>query len=406
MAKIARQPSDLELNKSMRILYVAYSFPPVNIVAAQRALFQARYMAEAGAEVTVICAEQTRKRDDASLLGYLKDVPGLAIHRITPWGREGEQCQKGFKPSAKGWLWVLRCFLLARKLLHKQTFDLVYTTYGPKYPHLAGRLIHDILKLTWVAEYRDPWNGSDHKGIKNTVFSLWFERWLLKPVPLLVTVSHGFQQTLEKVHGKNRRYAVIYNGFDPDAYTRAAQSSSLQPKQVGESLRLILAGTVYPFQHDGLQLLLLSLQGRTDVQFEYYGASTALVQGLIEEAGVQLVATAAGQVPHEVIVGRLLQADAAVLPVSPVFVGQLPVKFYDYLAARKPVLMLNGAGTEIEGLLQQTQSGCNAETVKQVTAWLDVMQAGLEEYTFEGAEFFTRKNQAECLLGLLKDYVA
>lgn len=80
----------------MKILYLAYSFPPVNIVAAQRALFQARYMAEAGAEVTVICAEQTRKRDDPSLLEYLKNTPRLTVYRIS-----GDRPLYSKKPSTR-----------------------------------------------------------------------------------------------------------------------------------------------------------------------------------------------------------------------------------------------------------------------------------------------------------------
>src|SRR5690554_5139908 len=247
----------------MKILYLAYSFPPVNIVAAQRALFQARYMAEAGAEVTVICAEQTRKRDDPSLLEYLKNTPRLTVYRISPWGSssQADGVSEGFKPSAKGWLWVFRTYLLVRKLFRQQSFDLVFTTFGPKYPHFAGRLIHERYKLPWVAEYRDPWHGSHHKGDRDSAWSIGFERWLMQPVSLLVTVSIGFQKTLEQVHGLNRAYAVVYNGFDPEVYDSVV--STALARKGSDTLRLILAGTVYPFQQEGLFLLLQAIKGRS-----------------------------------------------------------------------------------------------------------------------------------------------
>ncbi|MBE0471943.1 MAG: glycosyltransferase [Methyloprofundus sp.] len=389
----------------MKILYIAYAFPPVNIVSAQRAMFQARYLAEAGAEVTVICAEQTRNRDDDSLLKYMKNTPHLTIHRITPWGRKDEFGDGGFKPSAKGFLWVFRVLLLVRKLLRTKSFDLVYTTFGPKYPHMTGRIIHSAYKLQWVAEYRDPWNGSEHNASKYSSLSFEFERWLMKPALLIVAVSLGLKQLLQKIHGNRRQYAVVYNGFEPGAYGRSVPVPSSQPSQHASVIHLILAGTVYPFQREALQLLLRGLQGRDDVTFSYYGASAPLVQSLVNAETLQSICRINDQVSHEHIVEALLQADVAVLPISRTFVGQLPVKFYDYLAARKPVLMLKGAGTEIEELMNKTHSGFNAETVADISTWLDEVQVGKLSYSFSGADFFTRENQAKCLLRIMNESI-
>ncbi|MCH8532901.1 MAG: glycosyltransferase [Saccharospirillum sp.] len=395
----------VELDR-MNILYLAYAFPPVNIVASHRALFQAVYMAKAGATVTVVCAEQSSKRDDPELLQYLQGVPGLTVHYIQPWGVKGSSKAGKFKPSAKSWLWVLRVAKLVSRLMRTQRFDVVYSTYGPKYPHLAGRLIHGLHRIPWVVEYRDPWHGGRKSKNGNTGFGVAFERWLLKPVELIIAVSKGFSEILESIHGKTRKYEIVYNGYESTAVSRANTTESTSLAVNPDAFKVILLGTLYPFQLPSLEVLLKAMQRVPGVTFHYFGSSTDNVKRLIDQYNMSSNAVVHGLVPHEVVIKEVKSANVAFLPASTAFKGILPVKFYDYLGTRTPVLMVGGDKAELESIVNETDSGVNIDASDDVAEWLRQMINGEIQYSFKGSEFYTRKNQAEQLLQHLKTYVS
>ena len=391
---------------TMNILYLAYAFPPVNIVASHRALFQAVYMAKAGATVTVVCAEQSSKRDDPELLRYLQGVPGLTVHNIQPWGTKGSSKTGKFKPSAKSGFWVLRVAKLVSRLMRTQRFDVVYSTYGPKYPHLAGRLIHALHKIPWVVEFRDPWHGGRKNRQESSTFGVAFERWLLKPVELFVSVSSGFSEILASIHGKSRQYEVVYNGFESTAVEHTRPDMPIASKPDQGSFKVILVGTLYPFQLPSLEILLQAMQRVPEVTFHYYGSSTENAQQMIDRYALSLRSVLHGLVPHKEVIQQVKGANVAFLPGSTEFKGIIPVKFYDYLGTRTPVLMINGAKTELESIIQNTDSGVNIDTIEEVTEWLTRLSSGKISYSFKGADFYTRKNQAEQLLQHLKTYVS
>ena len=386
----------------MNILYLAYAFPPVNIVASHRALFLAVYMAKAGARVTVLCARQSSKRDDDALLDYLKDAPNLTVHWISPWGASEQQGRPGFKPSAKGLLWVARARRLAIKLARQAPFDVIYSTYGPEYPHFVGRLLAPRLKRPWVAEFRDPWHGGRKHPRSSDGLGVWFERRVLKPAAIMVAVSEGFRDILQRLHGQHRQYAVVYNGFDASAVSNARQRQTSERERQQPGVTVILVGTLYPFQHPSLAVLLQAIQAVPEARFVYYGSSTQNVVELVQQYGVMAQANINGLVPHHEVVQRVLQADAAFLPASTEFAGIIPVKYYDYLGSRTPVLMIGGAGTELEGIMKQTDSGTNLHDVGSVKAWLQQMSTQALSYSFHGADFYSRQSQAERLLALLR----
>jgi hypothetical protein len=381
----------------VKILYLAYAFAPTNIVSAQRAVFQAKYLAEAGAEVVVMCATQSGRREDPSLLSHLEGVRDLTIYQITPW----RCCGLEFKPAGKGWLWLWRVQRQARRLLTSGRFDLIYSTYGPKYPHLAAAWLSHSRGVPWVAEYRDPWSGNANKRREAGYWQRRFERWLLRPALALVTVSEGFRETLRAVHGDERPIAIVYNGYEQSV--DSGQLKAACTELATPPLRLVLAGTVYEAQFRGLDLLFAALAGRDDVVFEYFGSSWRWVQRLIETYQLERLAWAIPPVPHSEAVAKLRDCDVAVLPVSPVFKGQLPVKFYDYLAARRPVLMIGGEGSEIATIMMQTDSGRNAQSVPEIQSVLDALVRGSLTFSFRDQGRYSRRQQAGLLLAFLTD---
>lgn len=389
----------------MNILYLAYAFPPVNIVAAHRALFMAIYMAKAGANVTVICARQSNKRDDAALMEYLSDAPNLSVHWVAPWGADEQKGLPGFKPSAKGLLWVARARRLAIQLEKQSTFDVIYSTYGPEYPHLVARLLSRRLRLPWVAEFRDPWHGGRKHPSTSCGLGVRFERTVLKPAAMLVAVSEGFQNILQQLHGKHRRYEVVYNGYEAGAMSQSGRGRKLEREVQKRGVTVILVGTLYPFQHPSLSVLLEALQSVPLARFVYYGSSTQNVSDLVQQHGLMAQAEVNGLVPHHEVVHQIQQADAAFLPASTEFAGIIPVKYYDYLGSRTPVLMIGGPGTELEQIMKQTDSGASLNNSESVRQWLQQMSTQTLTYSFNGAEFYSRQTQAERLLALLENLV-
>lgn len=96
------------------------------------------------------------------------------------------------------------------------------------------------------------------------------------------------------------------------------------------------------------------------------GARLAFAGGLraedvepIRAAGIEDRVDRVGFVPYRDGLGTLRAAHALALIVPPSVELQIPGKFYDYLAARRPILALS-ANREVDAILAETGSGLSA----------------------------------------------
>jgi hypothetical protein len=172
----------------LRLLVVAYYFPPAGGAGVQRALKWVKYLPAHGIDPVVLTVRAgAYPQLDPTLAA---EVPaGVSVHRTPapdPFGLYGRLTRAdrdrivatrtddvgsggGVAEGAARWLranvflpdarvgWVPFAAWRGARLSRQRGIDALLTTGPPHSAHLAGLAIRRAGRLPWVADFRDPW---------------------------------------------------------------------------------------------------------------------------------------------------------------------------------------------------------------------------------------------------------
>ncbi len=412
----------------MRILIVSYYFPPYMNVGGLRALSWARVFHDAGHDVTVIHGDGQEADSCAYFPQDLgRDVKALSIHnpRMGKAGgnagapdrgkkflaRLGNRARKALKP----WIPMLDLFgtwalaagaTLEAEIAKEGAYDAIVSTSFPLSAHRIARRIKDVHGGIWIADFRDFFGQFESTKLAGLSPRTWrlksFARLVGKEADLVTTVSGELEELLHGFMPK-ARIDVYFNGYfeehlpkDPPAairrrilYTGSYNAKEFTIQPLIEALG-ILAG-------QGYELPVLTFAG-----------------GRIESLATQL--EAAG-LPHEFLPSLpnrdilRLQAESAILLLCDAMSGPgvLLTKTFEYLAARRPILVITKRGSELattlfakpsSSYLLSTEPGEIAEFIRRK------LEGGQEDFLApEIVRQYSREAQAERLLGTIAEMV-
>ncbi|RKZ18719.1 hypothetical protein DRQ50_03610, partial [bacterium] len=261
------------------LLIIAYAFPPNSAVGSMRPLRVTKSLAGRGSwRTTVISVRREARRRDDDLLQEVP--PGTEIHRVRTFEplRLLEQRRAATAPPASGngtpgtvastpppaqgglrawirdflstpdteWFWVLPVVLRAVRLHLQQPFDAVMVTSPPWSAQFAGRALASLLRIPWIADYRDPWADID-RGHRTATFENWnrkLEDAVLPHASAVVSTSATYSRLLRQRFADldPGRFVTIHNGFD---------ETKIQPRSLPGHRRLTIVhlGTIYEIWH-------------------------------------------------------------------------------------------------------------------------------------------------------------
>ena len=278
-----------------------------------------------------------------------------------------------FPDTNRGWISIAT--ESARKTLAEQSFDLVLTTSPPPSAHVAGRRIKAAAGLPWVADLRDLWSDdrfSTAPGWRRRIDRRHEQRTLGK-ADALVTVSEPLAEELRILHPDVPTHTVL-NGFDPDLVNPGAPLPD-----------------VFTITHTGTYH-----QGRRDPSLLFEAAGNLIRRGLLprdrfrirlfvkHEPWLELMAERHGvaDIVEAVPWGSFEDAIRAqrrshVLLLlhwgGPREAGVVTAKVFEYLAARRPILVLGGGPGTLRDLLKDTGGGLQINAVDrledQLSSW-------------------------------------
>jgi glycosyltransferase involved in cell wall biosynthesis len=440
----------------MKILMICYAYPPMGMVGVIRPVKFAKYLPEFGWQPTVLTVEERAGKFPCKK--EMGDLPDVTVIR-TPYvdvidsfksklsffrgsNRAGEFSGGGESPSpaidgngqAKeaGALkrliyemltipdeqvgWCGPALAAARQLMRGEKFDAIYSTSPPETAHLIARTLKNEFGVPWVADLRDLWS-LDHfrqRGKLKLFILDKMERQVFRDADALITVSERWRNELARLHGSRKKPILcIPHGFDEDDYPTT-------PEESAEVFRLIYTGTIdKEFQDPAVLLKAVAslLQEKLiepqhfQIHFHAYGNHMPDFDALSREYGLQdIVKRCAVLEYHECL--RAQQSAGALLVIqwnSEKGKGNPPLKFYDYLGARRPVLVV-GSGEGILGdMIQETGAGRIANSEEQIRnlllAWYrEFLRTGRLEFSGNemGLKRYTRRLQTAKLAALLE----
>ena len=263
-----------------------------------------------------------------------------------------------FIPDARiGWVKPSVTFL--KRYLSENDIDCIITTGPPHSLHLIGMQLQEATKLPWIVDFRDPWttihyheslrltniSEKKHKRLESEV--------LLKADHILVT-SPSTQKEFTALTQKP--ITIITNGYEPikgitsslDTSFSIAHIGSLLTERNPELLWRVLSEIAADNKAFGKDLQ-ITLAGTVSEEVLASIASYGLTKSTVLKGYVNH--KEAIQMQHNAQVLLLLEIDSKATKAI------IPGKLFEYLNARRPILAIGPAGSDMEVIIANTNSG-------------------------------------------------
>ncbi|HXW51068.1 MAG TPA: glycosyltransferase [Candidatus Acidoferrales bacterium] len=352
-----------------KLLLVAYHFPPEPTAAAVRLGQVASNLPKFGWEVSVL----SRPREDP--------VPAARVIR-THKAPQGWLSARQWYHALDGGLpfkWLVRLALnissfpdqsiwwvpvaINAALRSGERYDAVMTSYFPSAGHFIGWHLSNKWRVPWIADYQDLWSGNGIARSKSLRSRLGrhVERLAARHAAAITCCKPSFAQALRRIHGAQAPYIkTIPFACDVDAWRSVPDTA---PSEFG----ICYAGSFYS-GHSSPDLLFDvisqmraagSAAGRA-ARFHYYGQSGDQVMASARRANVVDIVRLHGCVDrHAVMCG---ERRAAVLVSLFEVEGELrrlwlPSKLFEYAGARRWVLGIGPAASEVEEFIARNNLG-------------------------------------------------
>ena len=387
------------MSTSNSILLITYYWPPAGGPGVRRWLKLTACLAEMGWEPhiffpdnpileyhdeslvrqvhpSVVLHPQPVSGIEALVARYLKvprnstSLPSL--HR--PYGKSGiirrlmEMVRVNFFVPDTKMGWVRSSLPALHKLVCEKKIRTIITTGPPHSMHMLGWKLKRSLReeIYWVSDFRDLWVEWEYlrklRPWKLTMYrNRKMQRRVLKDSNLVLTVSENWVSRLRADGGKQVRY--LSNGFDPDDF------SSMEHPKVYEKFVVSHMGKIS--RHKYYERYIFAAIGELARENADLG-SDLIVQlaGPVGEVGEEIRRVIpprnlrlTGYVSHSRVVTLYDNSFALLLLTSNSGdeKGHFPLKFYEYLGARRHILAITSKDSEPGRLIEKYNLGVVVE---------------------------------------------
>ena len=415
-----------------RVLIITYYWPPSGGAGVQRWLKFSKYLPDFDWEPVILTVDPEKAsyaqwdktlqediRDDLKVYHTLSFEP-YSIYRMLssrkeiPYGgfsNEGKPSRfqkisrfiRGnfFLPDPRRG-WNIFAVKTAKKIIEEEHIDIVITTGPPHSTHLIGRKLKNDLGVRWCADFRDPW--TDIYYYQNLYHTTWaksldrrMEQSVLSRADAVVTVSHDIRGLLRSKVAKADadKFHVISNGYDHVDFEETE-------RQEPDRFTITYTGTVAPiYRAENFAKAVARFKQHVNEPFRirFVGKMDQHILSVFQKQGLEEELDLISYVPHSEAVSYMLNASVLLLliPDVPNNKGIVTGKFFEYLAAGNPMLVLGPEDGEVAELLKETGAGeiFNPERVEsieqQLITYFEQYKAGTLRKTNPAIESFSRK---------------
>ena len=425
----------------MKLLLVTWYFPPSRTIAAVRLGKLARYLLAQGHDVRVLTPKEPPLPQELAV-----DFPEERVIR-TAWQAPdpgGASAAKRPTPAAAGTVpeggvaspsplkrlrwrlhasmsefpdgraaWQAFAVTAGADLLKDWRPDAVFASGPPFTTLFIGRELSEAFDLPLVLEFRDRWSEDPYAP------PFFWRRWkirraedaLISRAKALVTVSEPWAKDYRARYGKPT--TVVYNGYDAELCGEGPfDGAAGRP-----GLEIVYTGGIYPGYRDPTPLFaamkLLDDKG-VACRMIFHGVRPGMVVPLAEAQGVTHLVEVREVLTHEEALRRQRESDILVLLQwnDPKEQGNVPGKFFEYLGARRPILVLGLREGVPATIVKERDAGFFSNDPQEIAAqlerWLEIKQEKglLPPVPESGRDGYARDEQYARLEQFLEDLVA
>ncbi len=426
-----------------KVLIITYYWPPSGGSGVQRWLKFVKYLSKIGWEPYVFTPENPSFTiQDNSLL---KDIPASVevlklpiwepydlFHKIakifgTHSGKPVDMIATGrksffqkissfirgnfFIPDARVF-WVRPSVTFLHDFIASNKIEKIITTGPPHSMHLIGlKLKAKNPTLKWVADFRDPWSEWDL--LDTLSLTTWarkvhrrLEKKVLTTADEVITIAPYHVERLEVLSG--RKVNLITNGFDEDDFVGIVRqrTSRFTIRHVGvvDELR-----DPRPVMEAITMVCIANTEFANSVAVEFIGnVNSAFKQYVLADEQLNKITRFVDQMPHQQLVKLYGETDLQLLVLAHTAIapGNLPGKFFEYLASGNPILAIGPTEGDAAEVLRQTGAGeilarTDVSGIKSALAErYDKWSTNADSLT-NNISLYTRKHLTEQLIRIL-----
>ncbi|MBN1637284.1 MAG: glycosyltransferase [Deltaproteobacteria bacterium] len=384
------------------VLIISYAFPPLSIAGTFRPMKFVKYLSEFGWDPSVITVDgrDDIPRDET----LLKQLPeDLEVVRKQAWGpaklriisksdfsknditgnkntvqQKYVRIKRDLANLANNFIsipdpliyWVPSVVSAALRMYSSKPYDVIFTTSPPHSIHFAGLALSRRLKVPWIADFRDPWVDNVYfKTLKGTIriaTDSWLEKAVITSCSRVIANTGPNRNKLLKRYGSfvsDSHILTITNGFDKQLI------DTVIPRQF-DKFTICHTGVYYSimepyFFFESVARWLNSRQDKNSImksiQILMVGTNESEMKPILEKLSLNELVHFIPRVSHEKAISYAKSADLLLVNLGfgdkDKAQGWIPLKLYDYLGCRRPILGILPEGGAASKLIQQTKSG-------------------------------------------------
>jgi glycosyltransferase involved in cell wall biosynthesis len=259
--------------------------------------------------------------------------------------------------------WARRSIDPLIRMIRRHRVDVLYSTFSPASNHWLGLMLKRQTGLPWVADFRDLWTD-DYRYVEPSEqrreAHRRLEQTVLDTADAVVGVTPRQTEILRgRVTNAADRFTTITNGFDPDDFADAASpchspTNEFVLAHVGRFDRWRVDDAWFA----GLARFASDLGAHRDrFVFRLVGHAGEQVRRRVLAAGVRFECV--GYVSHGQAIRAMHDASALLLavPSGPNADSVIPAKLFEYLASKRPILVVGPEDGCAERIVRSTHSG-------------------------------------------------
>lgn len=376
-----------------KALIISYYWPPSGGAGVQRWLKFVKYMRDFGWEPIVYTPENPEYPEtDQSLL---KDIPpNLELLQHPIWepydayrkilGRKKEEKINAafltenkknktlenlsvwirgnfFIPDARKF-WIKPSVRYLKHYLKDHPVDMIISTGPPHSMHLIARPLASLFRIPWLADFRDPWTNIDfYKDLKLTPFAdakhHRLEKSVLRSADAVTVISETMAIDFMKI--LPRDYDVITNGYDHGDIDKNSQVTVDKKFSIAHIGTLVSTRNPVALWEALKELLTEEKELASDLEIKLVGKVDFQVTSSLEAYGLTRFVRRINYMPHNEVVECQRQSQVLLLIINntPNAKMILTGKFFEYLAAERPILCLGPEEGDAAKILGETNAG-------------------------------------------------
>ena len=412
-----------------KVLIISYYWPPAGGIAVHRCLKFAKYLREFGWE-PVIC---TADNPEYPILdeGNYGDIPeGATILKTKIWepykffklitGKKKEERihnvfleeeKAGLRHKLGIWIrgnifipdarkfWISPSVKYLSKYLKENPVDVLFTNGPPQSTHMIAYGVKKNLGIPWLADFQDPWTQVDYfpqlmlNPISKRIHYAMEQR-VFNTADKVTICSNTWKHDLESIGAKD--VGVIVWGYDEDDFRNVSVPLS-------NKFSLSHFGSLGPDRNAKTLWKALSIiagensEFKKDLEIELTGFIGHVIIDEINSLGLSENLKLSGHISRKKTIERMHRSQILLLILNdmPNVKGRLPGKLFEYLASRRPVLVIGPEESDASKIVKGVNAGYTCDfpdlektimTVKELYAKykngnLDSNQTDISQYS-------------------------